>query len=663
MKHIFYLLIVICQILSVNKTFGVTKRALIVAIGNYPHEGGWQQISSIKDTGYIIPTLRKQGFSEKNITVITDAQASVRGLNYAFNKLINDANAGDIVVIHFSSHGEQVEDDNSDETDGLDECIVSFDAIAPNQEGFSENMAKDGAGYFRDDALGNYVNQLRNKLGKDGDVIVFMDNCHSGTGTRGIAHIRGGKPPLVSKSFDPKKFGTDDGGVEKTSSRGDESNMATYVVFSAARAEEFDYETTDEVTNQGVGSLTYAISKAFENLDKGATYRSLFAKVQATMNDKVPSQHPVLEGTGLDRMLFGGNYVDQKPYVNIEEIVSNKEIKIQAGTMAGLDVGAKVSVYASGTNDPKNATPLARGVVKDAQNFSSTISLDGAINLSQPAAGWVFVTEPVYKVKSINVNIVAGKSRGFTQTDITTIKNGLKDLPLVSFEGQPELLLVRGVKDSIINAANGYVFATVDNAATNIAALEEKMQQYAQYKFLQELSVKEQGIGLDVKFIPVRNGKPDATMTDAIVMRGMYEFTDKDTVVLRVKNNGDKAVYINILDMQPDGIINPILPNTHAKHPIYPSDLKIEPGQERIFGDYHIFFFPPYGIEQYKIFASTKEINMEQLATSKGAAERGNFSGLEKLVKKSYGMRGSGAENVSNADGSTYDLTFRIKQR
>jgi hypothetical protein len=651
---------------SVTSSHAGTKRALIIAIGDYPREGGWPAISSVKDTTYIKATLRKQGFSESNIKVIIDEQATKKGINDAFKALISESQKGDIVVIHFSSHGEQVEDDNGDEADGLDECVVSYDAIAPNQDGFTENLQKDGAGYFRDDALGDYINKLRVKLGKEGDVLVFMDNCHSGTGTRGVAKVRGGKPPLVSRSFDPNKYKSDDasGNNEGNANVGDENNMATYVVFSAARAEEFDYETTDDVTHEGVGSLSYAISKAFENLDANTTYRGLFAKVQAIMNDKVPSQHPVLEGTGLDRTLFAGKFVQQKPYVEIDKILDSKQIKIKAGVMAGLDIGAKVAIYPSNTIDPKTSTPIALGIVTNALNYFATVNLDKALTIKQPAEGWVFVTDPVYKVNPIVLGISNNKSRGtaFTQSDITTIENGLKDIPIVKFEGNPELLLVHGIKDSIINVENGYCFATINNVPANTQALADKMEEYAQYKFLQRLNAKEPGIDIDVQFVPIINGKPDMTKMDSKKVGDMYEFTENDTVVLYVKNKGEKNVFINILDMQPDGIINPVLPNTKISPPMVPSELKVEAGKDRIFSNYRLYFFPPYGTELYKIFASTSEINMEQLATTRGQETRGNFSGLEKLVKKSYGMRGSaGSIETGNADGSTYDLLFRIK--
>jgi hypothetical protein len=112
-----------------------------------------------------------------------------------------------VVVIHFSSHGEQVADTNGDEADGYDEAIVSYNAALITQEMASGAAARGTltkaqfdklqANYFRDDEFGAYIQQLRAKLGKNGDVVVFMDNCHSGTGTRGSAKVRGGKAALT----------------------------------------------------------------------------------------------------------------------------------------------------------------------------------------------------------------------------------------------------------------------------------------------------------------------------------------------------------------------------------------------------------------------------------------------------------------------------------
>ncbi len=644
-------------------SYAGTKRALIFAIGSYPHDNGWGEISSLKDVAYVKAMLKKQGFDDKNVKTVADAAATVKGMEDALVQMVLDAAPGDVVLIHVSSHGEQVEDDNNDETDGLDETIVSFNAVAPNR---SQDFSKDQANYFRDDMFGMYINQIRANVGKDGDVIVFMDCCHSGTGTRGSAKVRGGKPPLVSKDFNPAKFATTDKGVFKEggTARGNEDALGTYIVFSAARAEELDYEAIDD-HNVGMGSLTYAISKAFENLDPGTTYRSLFARIQAIMNVKVPVQHPVMEGNGTDRTLFGGAYVQQKPYVEIEKLIDTKQLIVKAGLLAGLDAGAKVTVYSSGTSDPSKGTPLVTGSVIKADNYTATVQLDKEYKILTAAAAWVFITEPVYKTNSINLGIASTKTRGasFSDEDVKTIKGSLKDMPLIKFDGTPELMLVRGsTSDSITLPANGYVFTAIKNAAADTAKLKAELQAYAQYKFLQGLEIKDPSINVEVKLVPVIDGKAQVDSIASKMVNGVYELRKGDKVAVWVKNNSQADVYVNVLDLQPDGVINPILP--YKRKNIYPRDLKIIAGGSRLFDSYVINISPPYGTEIFKIFASTSEIDMEGIATTRGQNTRGGkLTVMEKLVKTSYKVatRGGDVDNTSSADGTAFSLLFTIK--
>ena len=170
-----------------GRSYGITKHALLFGIGNYPPENGWPRISSLKDLDYLQSTLVNQGFLRENIKIVKDDAATIRGISEAFIRLIHEVNPGDIVILHFSCHGEQVKADNDNKIDGLDECIVSYYAVSPLQ---STDFEKDQALYFRGHQLGSFIAQLRMKLGNKGDVVVFLDYCHSGSGTRGIAKIK-----------------------------------------------------------------------------------------------------------------------------------------------------------------------------------------------------------------------------------------------------------------------------------------------------------------------------------------------------------------------------------------------------------------------------------------------------------------------------------------
>ena len=93
---------------------------------------------------------------------------------------------GDIVVLHYSGHGQQIYDDDGDEIDGYDEAIIPYDGKISFKTG-----KYGGENHLRDDELGRMINQIRKKIGQAGDVIVILDSCHSGTATRDFSPSRG----------------------------------------------------------------------------------------------------------------------------------------------------------------------------------------------------------------------------------------------------------------------------------------------------------------------------------------------------------------------------------------------------------------------------------------------------------------------------------------
>jgi metacaspase-1 len=648
-----------------NPVFGITKHALLIGIGNYPGENGWPKISSLRDLDYLQATLLNQGFQKENIKTIKDEAATIKGISEAFIQLINEVKPGDIVVIHFSCHGEQVKADNNNKIDGLDECIVSYNAISPLQ---STDFEKDQALYFRGHQLGSYIGQLRTKLGKTGDVMVFLDYCHSGSGTRGLGKIRGGKPPLVPKGFDINTFhkASDSSSLfrENATQKGESNELAGFVVISATRPEELDAETMDD-KGEGIGSLTYAICKSFERLNPGTTYRSLFASIQATMNIKVPSQHPLLEGNETDRLILGGSFIVQKPYIEITRFLNDKRILVKAGLLSGLDSGSKVSIYPSGTHDPSGSVSLATGIVIQSDSYSATVQLDKELSIEEPANEWCFVTQMFYHINPVHIEIRSDHSgspeKNLSRTEIVDMQTSLRKLPFVIIDENPELQIARGAaSDSIIIASNGYLFSTISHTPGTSNELNEKIQQYAQYKFLEEINLSDNTAKFDVKLVPFVNGKADSSLIRTKIIAGLYEFKNGDSLVLWVRNTGGKPAYINILDMQPDGVINPLLPNKTQN--IYSHDLKMNPGDSHLFTNYLIVVSPPYGTEILKIFASTSEIDLEGIAATRGISKGGNFSILENLVKNSFDLsKGVTIVNPENANGSTYNLLFRIK--
>ncbi len=259
-----------------NQHLLAEKRALIIAIGNYPTEKtGIKKINAVNDIPLVKNTLLNQGFKVENILVLKDDQATKAGVVRAFNDLISRSISDDNIVISFSAHGQQIQDNNGDELDGFDEAIPCYDA----QVKWSSTY--HGQNHFLDDEINVFLNQLRKKIGMKGDVLMLVDCCHSGSITRGTETTRGISEDFVLPGYESIARNENEESVtgfvpsKDNSTILDESNMASLVVISAAKSNEVNTETRDKVRDVPVGSLSYAFSRSMTLLGKDATCRIL----------------------------------------------------------------------------------------------------------------------------------------------------------------------------------------------------------------------------------------------------------------------------------------------------------------------------------------------------------------------------------------------------
>src|SRR5437016_1925578 len=65
--------------------------------------------------------------------------------------------------------------------DGYDESIIPYD----------NGGVQDDSNYIRDDEIGKLLGELH---AKTDNVVIALDSCHSGTGTRGALAVRGRAP-------------------------------------------------------------------------------------------------------------------------------------------------------------------------------------------------------------------------------------------------------------------------------------------------------------------------------------------------------------------------------------------------------------------------------------------------------------------------------------
>lgn len=227
-----------------------TRRALVIGIGQQ-EDKAWGKINGDKDVVYVEAMLKAAKYKEVNITMLVNGQATKNGIVKAFKGLVSQCKVGDIVYVHYSGHGQQMKDVHNDEKDGLDECWIPYDA-------YRKPCKKDrGEKHLTDDEVNYYLNTIRDKIGDKGKMLVVIDACHSGDGTRGDDDevVRG-----VEDIFDAIKsfiWGTSssDKGNKKVVNPNAKENRERWITISACRSDQVNFE----MKKPAVGKLTYAL--------------------------------------------------------------------------------------------------------------------------------------------------------------------------------------------------------------------------------------------------------------------------------------------------------------------------------------------------------------------------------------------------------------------
>lgn len=252
-----YLLMLLAAMLCLLPAVAGSRRALLIGLSDYPkykrHDLCWQPIHGANDVALISRALSAQGFC---ITKLTDRRATAAQIRKAFSRLASQTKEGDMVYIHFSGHGQPVEDSDGDEADGWDEAIVPYDAGQRFVAGVYE-----GGCHITDDELNDCVSAIRRRAGRKGFVYVVIDACHAGGASRGddeeadSLYARGSSAGF-SRSGKPFVPRIDSRPVIRIPGGAD---MADACYIEACRS----YQTNMEIKvgTQYYGPLTYYINK------------------------------------------------------------------------------------------------------------------------------------------------------------------------------------------------------------------------------------------------------------------------------------------------------------------------------------------------------------------------------------------------------------------
>ncbi len=267
----------------------MAKRAVLIGINKYQIPGSDLSgcVNDVKNLRSVLTTY--YGFASKDITTLTDLQATKKAIQTAIQKLIKGGKKGDILLLHYSGHGSNVPDDNGDEADHRDEIICPTDLD------------------WKDPLSDDWFRKTFNTLRKGVSLTVIMDCCHSGSITRMLpqagAPIKARFLPcpldLMAVESGRKVRGIVRGQLGKASRASKRRNDIVNVdigevLITGCR----DTQTSADAHIGGAynGALTYYLVESIKEAEGKLTYRELHQRTSAKLKQNEFDQIPQLEG-------------------------------------------------------------------------------------------------------------------------------------------------------------------------------------------------------------------------------------------------------------------------------------------------------------------------------------------------------------------------------
>ena len=111
--------------------------------------------------------MTEYGYKSADIVLLTDKTSmkptKANILKY-LQKLVNESSGINQIYFHYSGHGSNILDQNNDEIDGQDECIIPIDYLQTNQV-----------------IIDDEIHQIIKNVNENCKVIMVFDACHSGS--------------------------------------------------------------------------------------------------------------------------------------------------------------------------------------------------------------------------------------------------------------------------------------------------------------------------------------------------------------------------------------------------------------------------------------------------------------------------------------------------
>lgn len=572
--------------------------AVIVGISDYanfgPEIGGDLPGARNDARDFRDVLIAQKGFAPENIHMVLDQEATrERIVSELKNWLPSVTRPGDLVVFFFAGHGSQMWDTNGDEEDGLDETICPTNVVK---------------GDTRNDIPDDELNAMLKAIPTD-NIVVVLDNCHAGSGTRAVTPFARPRSLDRTASVDVPKPA--DATISQTAAP--DATPASVLEIAAAQADEVAVDA--EWPGEGGEPSTFngAFTRNFvRNLwqSPAASYADIFEMTVEDMKRERFAQRPNLDG-GVTKdkgkqpafTAFGvkaGNGESLVPVV----AVGTQGIELGGGAAAGITQGSTYKV---------GQVTLRVTKVEGARAYATAVG--GGVKTGDRARLVTYVApDATLKVS------VAGLAPATRAAVTAQLKN------------KPGITLVEGARDFahllVRPKDNAYAIIGLDGATRHIAA---------QPGSVATLLVQEAGAH---QLAALENPAHPFTV-DFQFAGNKKSFKVGDAVEFRARSTRDG--YLTIVDLGTDGKVVVIYPSEAGQ------DNRIKAGQDFVLPNGDMVFEAqlPSGRGIVRAFVTERPLD---ITLSGGEATEAALVG--KALKKAIGATGT-AIPVSNwATGS-----------
>ena len=504
-----------------------THWALIVGISDYIHfedvEGGDLPGAEHDARRMRDALVVARGFPEDNVRMLLNHDATKAAIQEGVTGwLVQNARPGDNVVIFFAGHGSQMWDEDGDEDDGLDETLAPADVLAGSTD-------LD----ISDDEFNVWLGMLPTD-----NVLVVLDNCNSGTGTRDVTPFSRGR--LLGRDIDAlerpegaARRALPGQGLDET---GFDVGRARVLEFAAAQPDQiavdaFFPESDGREAFHGGAFTTFLVQQLWK-APAEATYEQVFRDAREALKRNRFQQDPFLseDVTLKDRPLFfveGASSARSQlalPVISVD----GRTAELGAGLALGMTRG---SVFETDSG--------ARLIVSDVRQRSTSVAVvSGSVVEGERAR----LVAHVYTTSPLLVNVASVETR-LAETLAAAVV-GAPAIRLVEDENSFGHLLVRRRGDELrVIGADG--FARHEGLGTSPADMQELasiLRKESAAKSLGDMDNPAQTFDFDLR-----------------LLGGRTSFGLGEDIAFIIESARDG--YVTLIDLGTDGTVAMLIPN------------------------------------------------------------------------------------------------------